>query len=80
MDYMIRNCTSTNPFCHSHTSNPADEPTSGLDSRGALVVMRAMKRIADTGRTVCATIHQPSAAVFEVNDRAFLFYRLLATT
>ena len=36
-----------------------DEPTSGLDSRGALVVMRAMKRIADTGRTVCATIHQP---------------------
>ena len=29
--------------------------------------MRAMKRIADTGRTVCATIHQPSAAVFEVN-------------
>jgi ABC-type multidrug transport system ATPase subunit len=24
-----------------------DEPTSGLDSRGALVVMRAMKRIAD---------------------------------
>jgi len=26
-----------------------DEPTSGLDSRGAIVVMRAMKRIADTG-------------------------------
>lgn len=37
-----------------------DEPTSGLDSRGALVVMRAMKRIADTGRTVCSTVHQPS--------------------
>lgn len=36
-----------------------DEPTSGLDSRGALVVMRAMKRIAESGRTVCATIHQP---------------------
>mmetsp|Transcript_30598 Transcript_30598/g.46283 ORF Transcript_30598/g.46283 Transcript_30598/m.46283 type:complete len:495 (-) Transcript_30598:978-2462(-) len=46
-----------------------DEPTSGLDARGALVVMRAMKRIADTGRTVCATIHQPSSAVFEMfND------------
>lgn len=33
-----------------------------LDSRGALVVIRAMRRIADSGRTVVATIHQPSAA------------------
>ena len=41
-----------------------DEPTSGLDSRGALLVMRAMKRIADTGRTVCATIHQPYVFCF----------------
>lgn len=49
-----------------------DEPTSGLDSRGAMVVMRAMKRIADTGRTVCATIHQPSAAVFELFDDLLL--------
>lgn len=36
-----------------------DEPTSGLGSREALVVMSAMRRIADSGRTVCATIHQP---------------------
>lgn len=28
--------------------------------------MRSMKRIADTGRTICATIHQPSAAVFDM--------------
>lgn len=49
-----------------------DEPTSGLDSRGALLVMRAMKRIADTGRTVCATIHQPSSAVFEMFDDLLL--------
>lgn len=49
-----------------------DEPTSGLDSRGALLVMRAMKRIADTGRTVCATIHQPSSAVFEMFDDLIL--------
>ena len=35
---------------------------SSLDSRGALVVIRAMRRIADSGRTVVATIHQPSAA------------------
>lgn len=52
-----------------------DEPTSGLDSRGALVVMRAMRRIADSGRTVCATIHQPSAAVFEMFDDLLLLKR-----
>jgi hypothetical protein len=34
--------------------------------------MRAMKRIADTGRTVCATIHQPSSAVFEMFDDLLL--------
>jgi len=49
-----------------------DEPTSGLDSRGALVVMRAMKKIADTGRTICATIHQPSSAVFAMFDDLLL--------
>jgi hypothetical protein len=49
-----------------------DEPTSGLDSRGALVVMRAMKRIAESGRTVCATIHQPSSTVFEMFDDLIL--------
>ncbi|KAL3761106.1 hypothetical protein ACHAWU_001375 [Discostella pseudostelligera] len=49
-----------------------DEPTSGLDSRGALVVIRAMRRIADSGRTVVATIHQPSSAVFELFDDLIL--------
>lgn len=43
-----------------------------LDSRGALVVIRAMRRIADSGRTVVATIHQPSAAVFEMFDDLIL--------
>lgn len=52
-----------------------DEPTSGLDSRGALVVIRAMRRIADSGRTVCATIHQPSAAVFDLFDDLLLLKR-----
>ena len=49
-----------------------DEPTSGLDSRGALVVIRALRRIADSGRTVVATIHQPSAAVFDMFDDLIL--------
>ena len=42
----------------------ADEPTTGLDARAAAIVVRVMKRIAATGRTVVATIHQPSAEVF----------------
>lgn len=49
-------------------SNPSilflDEPTTGLDARAAAVVMRVIRNVASTGRTVVATIHQPSAEVF----------------
>jgi ABC-type lipoprotein export system ATPase subunit len=44
-----------------------DEPTSGLDSRGALIIMRAMKRIADTGRTVSL----PSASCIHTRADTF---------
>jgi ABC-type multidrug transport system ATPase subunit len=60
-------------------SNPSiiflDEPTSGLDSRSASIVMRGLKRIADTGRAVCATIHQPSIAIFDSFDSLLLLKR-----
>jgi ABC-type multidrug transport system ATPase subunit len=53
-------------------SNPSiifmDEPTSGLDARAAAIVMRAVKNVADTGRTVVCTIHQPSIEIFEAFD------------
>lgn len=49
-----------------------DEPTSGLDARAAAIVVRALRNIADTGRTVIATIHQPSLAVFEMFDELLL--------
>lgn len=49
----------TNPRC--------SEPTSGLDARAASIVVRAMRNIATTGRTVVCTIHQPSLAVFSVS-------------
>ena len=56
--------------------NPAilfvDEPTSGLDSRSAAVVMRVLRKIASTGRTVVCTIHQPSSDVFFEFDRCLL--------
>ena len=56
-------------------ANPAilflDEPTTNLDARAALVVVRALNRIALTGRAIMCTIHQPSAAVF------YMFHRVL---
>lgn len=45
-----------------------DEPTSGLDARAAAIVMRAVKNVVNTGRTVVCTIHQPSIDIFESFD------------
>jgi ABC-type multidrug transport system ATPase subunit len=57
-------------------SNPSiiflDEPTSGLDARAASVVMRSLRRIADRGIAVVATIHQPSVAIFNSFDSLLL--------
>eukprot|EP00940_MAST-03C_sp_MAST-3C-sp2_P002559 g2559.t1 len=41
-----------------------DEPTSGLDARAAMIVLKALKAISKSGRTVICTIHQPSAELF----------------
>jgi ABC-type multidrug transport system ATPase subunit len=58
-----------------------DEPTSGLDARAAAIVMRAIRKTVDTGRTVVCTIHQPSIEIFEAFDEVrsvskclFFFY------
>ncbi|KAJ8603554.1 hypothetical protein CTAYLR_004878 [Chrysophaeum taylorii] len=49
-----------------------DEPTSGLDSYSAERVARALRALADEGRTVVCVIHQPSAAVFDMFDDLIL--------
>ncbi|KAK8914331.1 Pleiotropic drug resistance protein 3 [Platanthera zijinensis] len=49
-----------------------DEPTSGLDARAAAIIMRAVKSIVETGRTVVCTIHQPSIDIFESFDELLL--------
>lgn len=49
-----------------------DEPTSGLDARAAAIVMRAVRNIVDTGRTIVCTIHQPSIDIFEAFDEVDL--------
>lgn len=45
-----------------------DEPTTGLDSDGALSTVRLLKRLAQGGRTVLCTIHQPSADICQRYD------------
>src|SRR5207302_11196549 len=49
-----------------------DEPTSGLSSEDALTVMRLLRRLADAGKTILLTIHQPSREVYQLMDNLAL--------
>ena len=42
-----------------------DEPTSGLDSFNALKVVKILKRQAQLGKVIIATIHQPNSDAFK---------------
>lgn len=45
-----------------------DEPTSGLDTFTAFNVCDILRNLSRTGRTVIATIHQPSSEIFHLFD------------
>mmetsp|Transcript_11933 Transcript_11933/g.11934 ORF Transcript_11933/g.11934 Transcript_11933/m.11934 type:complete len:156 (+) Transcript_11933:492-959(+) len=49
-----------------------DEPTSGLDSFTANKIVRLLVNQSRQGRTVIATIHQPSSSTFALFDRLIL--------
>uniref|UniRef100_A0A6A7G0X1 Protein white n=1 Tax=Hirondellea gigas TaxID=1518452 RepID=A0A6A7G0X1_9CRUS len=61
--------------CEMLTNPPlmfCDEPTSGLDSFMAQTMVEAMQKMAQQGRTIICTIHQPSSEVFALFDRVLL--------
>ena len=45
-----------------------DEPTSGLSSEDAVSVMKVLRDLANKGKTILLTIHQPSLEVFQHLD------------
>jgi ABC-type multidrug transport system ATPase subunit len=52
-----------------------DEPTSGLSSEEALSVVRLLRELADSGKTVVLTLHQPSVEAFRRLDNLALLSR-----
>jgi ABC-type multidrug transport system ATPase subunit/ABC-type multidrug transport system permease subunit len=45
-----------------------DEPTSGLSSVDALSLMKLLRRLADSGKAIMLTIHQPGVEVMRLMD------------
>jgi len=52
-----------------------DEPTSGLSSYDAAQVIRLLRRLADSGKTIICTIHQPSVDIFKDFDSLIMVAR-----
>ena len=52
-----------------------DEPTSGLSSVDALSVIELLRTLADSGKTILVTIHQPSLEAFEKFDAVAVIAR-----
>lgn len=49
-----------------------DEPTTGLDSLASLQCISALQTLAKNGRTIICTIHQPSAAIYQMFNHIYL--------
>jgi len=49
-----------------------DEPTSGLSSEDALMVMKVLRELADSGKAILLTIHQPSLEAYRLMDNLIL--------
>lgn len=49
-----------------------DEPTSGLDSFTSFLLIKHLKEIANKGKAIIFTIHQPSSDIFNLFDRLMI--------
>jgi energy-coupling factor transporter ATP-binding protein EcfA2/ABC-type multidrug transport system permease subunit len=52
-----------------------DEPTSGLSSYDAEQVISLLRKLADAGKTIIATIHQPSLKIYQEFDNLIMVSR-----
>jgi ABC-type multidrug transport system ATPase subunit len=57
-----------------------DEPTSGLSSEDALTVMKLLRGLADEGKSILLTIHQPSLEAFRQLDHLLIIAKDLGST
>lgn len=53
----------------------ADEPISSLDYTTALEIVKLLRSLADQGKIVAISLHQPSEAIFEMFDKLMLMAR-----
>jgi energy-coupling factor transporter ATP-binding protein EcfA2 len=49
-----------------------DEPTTGLDATSAFQLVRTLKNLADRGRTIILTIHQPRSEIWNLFDNLII--------
>lgn len=52
-----------------------DEPTTGLDATSAYQLVRTLKALANKGRTVITTIHQPRSEIWDLFDNLVILSR-----